>query len=192
MKLKQGTDRTGFRSIIIPVPDGTSWARGSPSPERQSLLDPPVHVALHIEPGWLEPADRLPVVHQVLLSLHVLVPGVRVVPGVSQGQHGFVRLQLVPQLGQEGDSSFLRLHAHLLMRREQINHSETFHVSTTATDPGGIPPETRQASRPLLLRTLAHTPPGVQRNTLGGLERYLLPSTSMTSQTPVFGWRRYS
>ncbi len=76
----------------------------------QSLLDPPVHVTLHIEPWWLEPADRTPVFHQVLLSSHVFIPGLGVLGIISQRQHRFVCQQFIPQLGQEGDGRLLCLH----------------------------------------------------------------------------------
>ena len=77
--------------------------------EPEGLLYPAVHVALHVEPGRPEPADGLLLPLQLLVPLQVAVPGVGVLQVVHQGQHRLVRLQLVPQLGQQADGRLLCL-----------------------------------------------------------------------------------
>lgn len=46
--------------------------------EPKGLVDPTVHVALHIQPWRLEPADRFLVALLFLVSLQVLIPGLGV------------------------------------------------------------------------------------------------------------------
>lgn len=92
----------------------------------QSLLDPPVHVTLHIEPWRLEPADRPPVFLQVLLSSHVFIPGLGVLSIISQRQHRFVCQQFVPQLGQEGDGRLLCLDP--ILRKHIIQIIQKFNL----------------------------------------------------------------
>lgn len=52
--------------------------------EPEGFLYPAVHVALHVEPWRLEPADRLLVPLRSLMSLQVLVPGLSVLQAVCQ------------------------------------------------------------------------------------------------------------
>lgn len=52
--------------------------------EPEGLLYPAVHVALHIKPRRLKPADGVLVPLQSLLSLQVLVPGIYVLQPVRE------------------------------------------------------------------------------------------------------------
>lgn len=69
--------------------------------EPEGLLYPAVHVALHIKPWRLEPADRLLVPLHTLMSLQVLIPGLCVLQAVCQCYYWLVSLQFIPHLRQQ-------------------------------------------------------------------------------------------
>lgn len=75
--------------------------------EPQGLLDPSVHVTLHVKPWWLKPADRPLVPFHLMISLQVPIPGLCIWQSIHQRYHWLISLHLIPQLWQQRYCLFL-------------------------------------------------------------------------------------